>query len=324
MFRLETPKKLACTALLAIALLAPAQSADANGLALRPVVEAETVTLGDVFTGLEPDTATIEIASAPEPGRRQVYDMATLTRLAQAHQIGWRPLTRKDHVVITRAHQEVGTTPMLDEIRSELEAVGKEGEVWDISLDNPAARMILALGEDPSVGVNRFQINPRSGRFIATIQNPAVGDPKATITLSGRAHKLVEMPVLARSIRSGEQIAERDIAFETIRESRIPRAAINDASQLIGMSAKRYIRAGMPVTDNQISAPIAVKKGDVVTIRLETPNMVLSARGKALEDGSVGDVIRISNLGSRRLIDAEVTGPEMVRIDAAELASLGR
>lgn len=316
-------RKFALTALLAAAAFAPALPAAANGLAMRPVVEAATVTLGDVFTGLEAETASIEIGTSPAPGRRQVYDMATLTRLAQSHDIAWRPLSRKDHVVITRAHQELRAASMLEEIRAELERVNV-GEEWEIALDNPAARLVLAVDAEPSVGVSRFQINPRSGRFVATLQSPAMGEAKASIALSGRAHKLVEMPVLARSMRAGEVISEQDIDFDQMRETRVPRTAITDAGQLIGMSVRRYVRAGQTVSASQVSEPLAIRKGDVVTILLETPNMVLSARGRALEDGAVGDVIRVSNLSSRRLIDAAVSGPEMVRVEPDALAALQR
>jgi flagella basal body P-ring formation protein FlgA len=44
--------------------------------------------------------------------------------------------------------------------------------------------------------------------------------------------------------------------------------------------------------------------------------MTLTARARALEDGGEGDVVRVTNLESRKIIDAVVTGSGEVRVDA--------
>jgi flagella basal body P-ring formation protein FlgA len=65
--------------------------------------------------------------------------------------------------------------------------------------------------------------------------------------------------------------------------------------------------------NRDFTAPILVRRGAIVTIRLETPNMSLTARGKALENGSAGDVIRVVNLQSNKTIQVEVTAENDVR-----------
>ena len=57
-------------------------------------------------------------------------------------------------------------------------------------------------------------------------------------------------------------------------------------------------------------------KGSLVTLILQTPKMTLTARGKALQPGSEGDVIRINNLQSNTVVEAEVvaSGRVMVRL----------
>ena len=64
-----------------------------------------------------------------------------------------------------------------------------------------------------------------------------------------------------------------------------------------------------------------VAKGSLVTIFLQAPKMVLTAQGKALENGSDGDVIRISNTQSKNIVEAEIIGHGKVAVRAtAQLA----
>jgi len=43
--------------------------------------------------------------------------------------------------------------------------------------------------------------------------------------------------------------------------------------------------------------------------------MTLTASGKALSDGSQGELVRIVNTSSSRVIEAVVTGPNMVTVN---------
>jgi flagella basal body P-ring formation protein FlgA len=69
-----------------------------------------------------------------------------------------------------------------------------------------------------------------------------------------------------------------------------------------------------------IQAPVTVRKGELVTIVLETRSMRLTAQGKAAEDGAQGAPIRVSNTKSGRVIEAVVSGPGVVTVATAATA----
>jgi flagella basal body P-ring formation protein FlgA len=77
------------------------------------------------------------------------------------------------------------------------------------------------------------------------------------------------------------------------------------------------LRPGAPVRATQIRKPVAVAKGSLVLLVLERQGMALSARARALEDGGVGETIRVSNLQSSTVVEGTVTGPG--RIDVSIL-----
>jgi len=52
----------------------------------------------------------------------------------------------------------------------------------------------------------------------------------------------------------------------------------------------------------------AVRRGDTITLSYSAPGVQLTARARALEDGAVGETIRVQNIQSERETDARVTG----------------
>ena len=56
------------------------------------------------------------------------------------------------------------------------------------------------------------------------------------------------------------------------------------------------------------------KKGDLVIMVLKKGALNLTTKGKALDNGAKGDMVRILNTNSRQTIEAQVTGPQKVTI----------
>lgn len=56
-------------------------------------------------------------------------------------------------------------------------------------------------------------------------------------------------------------------------------------------------------------ADAAIRRGEPVLLMFSAPGVQLSTRARALEDGAVGQSIRLVNLASNRTVDATVTGP---------------
>lgn len=81
----------------------------------------------------------------------------------------------------------------------------------------------------------------------------------------------------------------------------LPNRTAVDQAQMINASA--------PGTSSGPASNAAVRRGESVILTYSVPGIQLSARARALEDGAVGQDIRLVNLSSNRTIDATVTGP---------------
>ncbi len=62
-----------------------------------------------------------------------------------------------------------------------------------------------------------------------------------------------------------------------------------------------------------------VAKGTIVTMTFEAPGVTLTASGRAMNEGGIGDTITIQNPASFRQIACVVTGPGAVRASSSAL-----
>lgn len=73
-------------------------------------------------------------------------------------------------------------------------------------------------------------------------------------------------------------------------------------------------RATLPATGGgRVMADAAIRRGETVNLLYAAPGMSLAIRARALEDGAVGQPIRLLNTTSNRTIDAVVTAPGLAR-----------
>lgn len=120
-----------------------------------------------------------------------------------------------------------------------------------------------------------------------------------------RAESLMLMaPVLNRPVARNAVIREDDLRWVEVNAERLPRQAILEADRIVGMAAKRSLRAGQPIRVRDVAEPLAIEKGETVAIVFKTANMMLTARGRALEGAAVGHSVRVLNAHSKRTIEA--------------------
>lgn len=89
-----------------------------------------------------------------------------------------------------------------------------------------------------------------------------------------------------------------------------------------GVTQVRVVRPGgaratLPATGGRTIADAAVRRGQMVTLVYQVPGVMLSTRARALEDGAVGQAVRLQNMSSDRTIDAVVTGPGAAQAEGA-------
>jgi flagella basal body P-ring formation protein FlgA len=124
--------------------------------------------------------------------------------------------------------------------------------------------------------------------------------------------------VPAHDIMRGQTIADGDLAYQMVTSAQP--GVVTSMNNLDGMEARRVLRAGETVRADDVRRPVVVTKGSLVTMTFEAPGITLTATGKAMSEGGVGETVTIVNPVSWRQIVCTVTGPGMVRADSAGIS----
>lgn len=293
---------------------------DAAALRSTVIVESDIVRLGDIFEDAGP-YADRAVLNAPAPGRRATLNVQWLMEAARAYRVDWRPLSRFDRVVIERAGKTISAGEIIERLRPELEREGMPKNAH-VEFANRALAVHLPLDTPTSVEVRNVGYEAESGRFNALI---SVGGDHAgaqRLVVTGRAFRAAPIAVLRRSIAPGEMIRKEDVEIVYRREDQVSRDIVSDANRLVGTTPRTRLRAGDPIRENETRPPILVARNAQVIIRLMHGPMTLTAQGRAEEDGARGDVIRVKNLQSGKVIEATVQSPDVVAVSLGPRVAL--
>ena len=119
--------------------------------------------------------------------------------------------------------------------------------------------------------------------------------------------------VPSHDIARGAIILEGDLTYGNVSAGNVFSGVITNMDALSGMQARRLLHAGEVVRGDDVRHPVLVTKGSVVTMTFEAPGVVLTASGRAMSEGGMGDTVTIQNPTSFRQITAIVSGAGAVR-----------
>ncbi|MCI5060252.1 MAG: flagellar basal body P-ring formation chaperone FlgA [Alphaproteobacteria bacterium] len=274
------------------------------------VVHEDTLKLGDLFDNLSRN-ADYVIGVAPQPGEDMVLNARTLYRIAVALDLPWKPKSNGDHVIIRREATIVPYEVIEQSLKSALNEKGVSGN-FSVALNNGKPSLTLPNDLPQSAEIKSMSFNPQKDYFIAQIVSPSLDNPLKKISVSGMVERLVEVPVLRSNLRNGDIIGKNDIDLMQVPQKQLQHNIILDAKDLIGMTPRRMAYAGKFIMAGQLERPQLVERGERVNIIYKSGPLTLTAKGRALQSGAKGDLVRISNLNSSRNIDALVTGENLV------------
>jgi len=130
----------------------------------------------------------------------------------------------------------------------------------------------------------------------------------------------VELEIYA-DVVTVESNIRRDtvISADQLRLSRMNTASLHQGyfdtvDAVAGTLSRRTLRQGTPITPDMLDQPDLVERGQPLTIRLNRPGIQIEMKGEALNDGHLGEGIRVRNVQSGAIVFAEVIGDGLVQV----------
>ena len=122
--------------------------------------------------------------------------------------------------------------------------------------------------------------------------------------------------VTKRSIAKGQLIKPSDLKLESpkFRSTNDPVAVRLD--QVSGRVATQTLRPNRPIPLRHLREEYRVNRGDLIQVRIRAHGLKLTMTGEAMENGSMGETVRVANPKSGRVVRARVVDVGVGEVEA--------
>ena len=122
------------------------------------------------------------------------------------------------------------------------------------------------------------------------------------------------LPRAARAIARDETIGREAVRFTVTELPAIPIRPLLGEEDLVGVEARRDIVAGEPLTAALVRLAPVVRSGDEVEVTVRIGPVHVTGMGRASGSGQVGDLVRVMQSNSRKMLTGRITGPGAVEV----------
>lgn len=129
-----------------------------------------------------------------------------------------------------------------------------------------------------------------------------------------RVTRHIEVLVASRPLPRGVALTEDAIRYAPRDPADLSGAWYTQPKQLLGLETRRAIRAGEVLSPQLVTSARLIRRGQELILFATTGAMTVTMKGKALEDGVEGDIVRVRNLSSNRIVEGRVIDADKVQV----------
>ena len=288
-----------------IALACLATPAPAASLRTQVSLDGPDVRLSDLFDDAGPQAGRV-LGPGPAPGNMIVVEAAQLGAIARQFDVDWRPTSSADRAVLSRPGKPLAQEQVMAALRDALPGAGAPND-GDVSLVGYTPPM-LPDDAQAEVAVEQISFDAPTGRFAALLVVTAANMAPQHQRLVGRVEEMRALPVPTHRVAVGEIIGAGDVHMLRVAARLVHQDPAHTPEEAIGMAARHVLMPGLPIALSDLAHPLLVHRGQSVVIALSVPGLSLSAKGEAMDDGALGERIRVRNTLSGAVLQADITG----------------
>lgn len=135
-----------------------------------------------------------------------------------------------------------------------------------------------------------------------------------TIFVPGHVNLYRDVAIAVRSMPRNSIVQASDVQMTERDVSSLRQGYILNLENVVGKKLTRPIQPSQIISTSSLKTAAAIDKGDAVVISARGNSMSVRMPGVALEEGAIGQQIRVRNTRSQRIVHARVTAPGQVEV----------
>ncbi|MRJ01892.1 MAG: flagellar basal body P-ring formation protein FlgA [Epsilonproteobacteria bacterium] len=163
-------------------------------------------------------------------------------------------------------------------------------------------------------GRYRVEIGERSRTFAHLYLQVKIygkGELIESLPVTANVVQYIRVPYALRPIKKGSLIGEKDIVWKEVRRRNSRQRALKP-EEILSHRARRDIGEGREIRPSMVEPDYLVKKRRSVKILYERGAIRIELLGLALQNGEKGDIIRVKNLSSNKVLRCKVISSGLV------------
>jgi len=137
------------------------------------------------------------------------------------------------------------------------------------------------------------------------------------VTVAAVARAMQDEVIVAQALVAHRVLASADFTTKRVLIDSSPDKQLLKLDQCVGQEAAEDLRPGTVMTAQLVIPVSLVKPGQLVTINLRRGMVSLRAVARAMEQGSLGQTIRVRNENTRDVLEVTVVGNQEARLGDA-------
>tara|TARA_R110001583_G_scaffold177418_2_gene332611 strand:- start:111029 stop:111733 length:705 start_codon:yes stop_codon:yes gene_type:complete len=127
--------------------------------------------------------------------------------------------------------------------------------------------------------------------------------------------KVLKLVVVAsRPLSSNQLITQSDIKLQQLDISSLQHGYLNSTQLVIGQQLKYSVSMGSVIKPNSLNAQKIVHRGEQIMLVSMAGQMEVRMSGTALDDGTLGERVKVKNSTSKRIVEGVVDAPGIVNV----------
>ncbi len=278
-------------------------------------VQGPTIQLGEIatFDNLSANQVAkikyLKLADAPSFGEARSFSSQALAELLRAKiKDNGLQLQIPSTVVVKSKSSKIDTLAIKNRITEGVKQTCGECEILVRDI------VIPAIDSTPN---SSWDLTPDWTQVRGSFQIPLevtddVGK-KNTFWIMGKVILTRNVVVMRRSLLYGERIQAQDIEIQK-RDVTYKPDCIIDPKEAVGAQTKAPLSANSLLTRSQFQRQPALVRGQSVTITAKETGWNISVKGIAEENGFVGDLVKVSNPFTKKVVMGTVIAEGVVEV----------
>jgi flagella basal body P-ring formation protein FlgA len=299
------------------------------------------ITLGDIAEIADDDAdvaarlRAVTLGPSPAPGRNQTIDFQTVRSRLSAVGVNVAHVEFSGNSAVTVTQEEPAGkvdrgTRIPDSLRKKLETDVGEAIALFVEQQVKGYGRLTGMSRLEDEHVYRLS-GSASPKYTIRGGKPPYNQPQEyevnftdrdgrpqRITVLAQIRPMPKVVVARRPVEKGAVLEAEDLEAIYPEPNKTRAGDFEKLEQLVGLETTRSLRAGEPLTKDDLRSVPLVRSGDVVTVYSRRGGITVRTEARARGTGAAGEIVSLVSLDGRGKFQGRVTG-----YHAAQIVAIG-